>query len=88
MKTKLFTIKDKQMGYGNIFEMPTEGAAIRDFGQNVMRPAPDGRINMMAEHPNDYCLVIIGEYDNDTGVIKPCTPKIIAEASQYITNKQ
>lgn len=87
MKTKLFAIKDKKSTFGTIFEMVNEGAAVRDFGQNVMRPAPEGRVNMMHDFPEDYALAVIGEYDNETGVITPCEPKIIAEASQYIAKK-
>lgn len=88
MITKLFCIKDKKSDFGNIYEMPNEGVAVRDFGQTVMRPAPDGRVNMLADYPDDYCLCVVGEYDHTTGKIT-CydEPKIIAEANQYANKK-
>lgn len=86
MKTKLFVIKDKKSEFGQIYEMPNEGAAVRDFGQNVMRPAPEGRNNMLHDFPNDFCLCVIGEYDHKTGKIEAYEePKVIAEASQYVS---
>lgn len=85
MKTKLFAIKDKKMEFGNLYEMPNEGVAVRDFGQTCMRKAPDGQTNMLNQFPEDYCLCVIGEYDHETGVITICEPKVIAEASQYVT---
>lgn len=88
MKTKLFTIKDKKSEFSAIYEMPNEGAAVRDFGQNVMRPAPEGRVNMMHDYPEDYCLVVLGEYEHETGKITAYDePKVIAEASQYVVKK-
>lgn len=84
MKTKLFAIKDKKSELGNIYEMPNEGVAVRDFGQTCMRPAPDGRTNMLHNFPDDYCLVVLGEFNHETGKITVYDePKVIAEASQY-----
>lgn len=89
MTTKLFVIKDKKSEFGQIYEMPNEGAAVRDFGQNVSRPAPEGRVNMMHDFPNDYCLCVIGEYNHTTGKITAYDePKVIAEANQYVTAKK
>ena len=84
MKTVLVAIKDKKSEIGNVYEMQNEGVAVRDFGQTVMRPAPDGRVNMLKDFPEDYCLVVLGEYDHATGKITSLEePKVIAEASQY-----
>lgn len=84
MKTVLVAIKDKKAEISNIYEMQNEGVAVRDFGQTVMRPAPDGRVNMLKDYPADYCLVVLGEFDHSTGKITPLDePKVIAEASQY-----
>lgn len=84
MKKMLFAIKDKKSGYAQIYEMPNEGVAVRDFGQNCLRPAPEGRVNMMHDYPEDYCLVVFGEFDHDSGKITVFDePKVIAEASQY-----
>lgn len=88
MITKLFAIKDKKSNYMNIYEMPNEGYAVRDFGKNCLQPAPEGRTNMMHDFPADYCLVCLGEFDNETGKITALDePKVIAEASQYVTSK-
>lgn len=85
---KLFTIKDKKSEFGNIYEAPNEGAAVREFGQNVLQPAPEGRHNLLNEFPNDFCLCVVGEYDHKTGKITAYDePKVIAEASQYVTKK-
>lgn len=84
MKTVLVAIKDKKAEIGNVYEMQNEGVAVRDFGQTVMRPAPDGRVNMLKDFPNDYCLVVLGEFDHATGkIVALDEPKVIAEANQY-----
>lgn len=88
MITKLVCIKDKKSDFGNIYEMPNEGVAVRDFGQTCLRPAPDGRVNMFHDFPDDYCLAVVGEFDHETGKITVYDePKIIAEASQYVVKK-
>lgn len=84
MITKLFSIKDEKAGFGPVFETMNEGLAVRQFGQDCSRPAPDGRINMLIECPKDYSLYVVGEWDNEKAQLIPMEPKQIATASQYV----
>lgn len=51
--------------YGRPFFVPSVGAAIRSFGDEVNRSAPD---NTMFAHPDDYVLWYLGDFDEETGL--------------------
>lgn len=39
------------------------------------------------KHPDDYTLFHIGFYDDQTGLIEPCTPASLGNALEYLENK-
>lgn len=67
--SKLYAIKDNTIGFETVYCMPNNAAAIRNFGDIVRNDK--SRYNA---HPEDYDLYCVGEFDDNTGEIKPeCT---------------
>jgi len=75
MKKKMYTTRDtKAEVYGNPFYMLTHGEAERTF----KRMAND-KDSMIGQHPTDYDLYYLGDFDPETGNIK------LADSPQHIT---
>lgn len=76
---KIYTIRDaKAECYLAPFTFRTDGEAIRAFGDSVA----DGK-TPLAQHPEDYYLIRIGEFDVEKGVITPCAPVSLASALDF-----
>lgn len=68
--------------------VPNIGQAIRAFGDECKRPAQPGQPpNVLEQHPEDFELWLIGEYDDNTGQmepgIQPDSRKQIAVGANY-----
>lgn len=76
---KIFSIRDqKAEAFENIFLQNTNGQAERYFTSLVNDPK-----TLIAMYPADYDLYFIGDYDQQTGKIKPCeTPQHLISAVQ------
>lgn len=65
MKMQIVVIRDIK---ANVHQIPIYthniGAAIRSFGDECQRDAPD---NILHKHPEDFELWWLGEYDDETG---------------------
>lgn len=88
-KTKLFAIHDKKIGFNDVYCRPSEGAAIREFGESCKYREGAQNQSPMATFPSDFALYHIGEMDMLTGIItiEVAQPKKIADATQYAENK-
>lgn len=81
MKQQLFAIKDTALNsFLQVFQAPTTGAANRAFADGV-----NDNQTPMNKHPEDYELYELGTWDQDSGLIEPQTPKMIARARDVIT---
>lgn len=62
--------------------MSTRNAAIRAFGEACQDQNPQ---NGLRNHPDDFALFELGEFDDQTGVLKPLAegPKQIALAREF-----
>lgn len=81
MLLKIFSIRDSK---GEIYNTPwfkkTHGEAERDF-----REAAKDDKSYLSKYPEDYDLYYIGEYDDQTGTIKPLdTPQHMLKAISVI----
>lgn len=64
-KHLVVAIRDSAVnGFGRPFFVPTKGAAIRSFVDEVNRVSED---NPMYKHPDDYELFALCEFEDDTG---------------------
>lgn len=65
MKYKVVSVHDRAAdAYGRPVFAQTEGQAIRSFGDEIQRAAPD---NEMYRHPEDYDLYLVAEFDDQNG---------------------
>lgn len=80
MKIKVFSIYDvKSEIYSQPFYQVTEGAALRAWVDLVN----DGRSNV-SQHPEDYCLFLVAEYDDTSANFETLTPpKSLGLALEY-----
>ncbi|UYD39214.1 MAG: nonstructural protein [Wigfec virus K19_151] len=78
---KIFTVHDsKAQAYLPPFYMRTKGEAIRAFETTVKDT--NSQFN---KYPQDYTLVELGEFDDNTGsIITLPSPLIISNASEFL----
>lgn len=86
MNKKLYTIRDVLVGYGAvlgtpaILDIPNDQAAKRVVAGCCMEGA---QANALNTNPEDKELWCIGEFDQDTGIITPCTPYLVCRALDF-----
>lgn len=69
---KIFTVKDRALDIYNLpFTMNTAAQAVRSFTDEING---DKTRSQVAQHPDDYDLYIIGEYDEQTAAVLPLQP--------------
>ena len=85
MNFVLTTIYDKKaQTYGPIQTKKNTAVAARDFQQEC-----ENNQSALNKFPEDYCLVILGEYDIEKGIIKPLDKiRILNEAEQYVIKEK
>lgn len=83
MKVQAFSIRDKKAEVYD-FPFPAQNAAVAcRMVESMMRQGN----TPMAQFPDDYVLVHVGEFDQDFGVINACDHAIIAELSSFAPNE-
>lgn len=86
MRYKIIAIRDR---VSDLFGQPNcvnnLGGAIRQFGDEVKRVHSDERPNQLNQHPEDFDLYLLGEYDDEKGEFtNEERPKQIAIGKDYI----
>jgi len=77
MKKNVYAVYDvKAKAYSNPFYSPREELAVRDFKQAVN----DG-MSTISKFPEDFHLVELGKFDDETGAFETATPSIIVYAN-------
>lgn len=67
MIIRMYSVYDNRAEIFNApFFIPSEGQAIRDFGDLVRDPQ-----SRVSKHPDDYNLVYLGVFDDSTGTVLP-----------------
>lgn len=74
MKLGIYVMNDKRSTFMTPSFDYNDATAIRNFEH-----ACDNDQSLMFTHPEDFSIYRIGEYDNESGVITPCDPKLIAD---------
>lgn len=81
MKLKVFSVLDAKVGsFAAPFFMRSSAEALRAF-----HVAASDRESMISKHPEDFSLYLIGEFDDDTGALAPCTPENLGFAVSLLT---
>lgn len=85
---KLYTIRDTLVGYGvdgvgvpAIIDLPNDDVLIRVMKGSCGAGAKANYLNVNPENKEVYC---IGEFDQKTGRIIPCEPRLVARSIDYI----
>lgn len=80
MILKVFSVLDAKVGvFGNPWYEQYEAAAIRNFSDAVVDGSNPN--NMWHKHPEDFALYLIGEFNNENGLIKAVQPVCLVTAS-------
>lgn len=67
MRYQIVSIRDRAADtFSTPIYVPTIGQAVRSFGDEINRASPD---NNLYNHPEDFDLYHLGEYDDSNGVI-------------------
>ena len=83
MKLQIFTIYDQAANaYLPPFVRPAKGIAIREFTDEVNREG-----SVINQHPKDYTLFHIGEWDNNNSQIKQFETKLsVGHAIEFLAS--
>lgn len=82
MKHVVVAVRDRAAEvYARPFCVPAVGAAMRSFADEVNRPSPD---NPVANHPDDFELYEIGSFDDVSGDLVPCKPRLLAVGKDLV----
>lgn len=86
MKYKIVTIRDRA---ADLFGQPSFtvnlGQTIRSFGDQINVTHTEDRPNQLNQHPEDFDLYLLGEYDDETGTFTNLEqPKMVAVGKDYI----
>lgn len=80
MRTMMFSVFDvKSATYRTPLFMQREGMAIRAFADLVNEPD-----NLVAKHPEDFTLVHVGDFDDETAEIVSQKPRVICTAASLV----
>lgn len=59
----------------------SRGEVLREFSDAVNDGNPD---NGISKHPEDFILFETGEFDDQTGLVNPCTPVSLGCAIEFV----
>lgn len=83
MNVKVFSVFDTKLAvFGNIWNDSTAAAAIRGFSDMVNDPNPR---NQWRNHPEDFALYQVAEFDTDSGRMTEMLPVNLCTASSVKT---
>lgn len=84
MITKIVAVRDRAViAFGQPFFVRAIGEAMRSFEDEVNR---DG--SPFKDHPDDYDLYHVGDFDSDSGRVVPCEPLMLMTGKQCVRNKE
>lgn len=67
MKQEIYGIKDKAIGFTEIFTAHSKYEALRAMSQAVNNP----QRTIVTEHPKDFSLFKLGELEIESGLVTP-----------------
>lgn len=73
MKLKIYSLRDQKTdAFMNPIAMQTTGQLLRMLSDEVNK-----QDSLVGQHPEDFELFEVGEYDTQTGTLTPCPPKSV-----------
>lgn len=81
MEVRIYSLRDVKSGYYmSPMYSPNDGSAMRDIFTNLSVPL----LRNVKLYPEDFRLCRIGEFDDQTGVIKACEVVVVSEVRTII----
>lgn len=81
MRVLVFSIYDSKVeSYGPLFTAKTEVAAVRLLSDSLRQ----GSLPLISAHPEDYSLVVVGDFDDETGLMSGVERRTIAGADALV----
>ena len=78
MNQIILSVKDTAaQAFGRPMFLPTSAVGVRSFRDEVNRVDANNEMN---KHPSDFELYELGTYDDSTGIIEVCEPRLVARA--------
>ena len=71
--------------FGRPIFVPSKGVAMRSFSDEINRAAPD---NQMYQHPEDFELYELCEFDEESGEFTPSTCKVLMRGKEVYIAKE
>lgn len=82
MRYKICSIRDRASDTFSVpVYLPSKGAAIRSFADEVNRVDPNNNLN---KHPEDFDLYYLGEFDDETGTFECERPQQLAVGKDQV----
>ena len=81
MKQRLYSIRDKKVGYMQPVFRQNDAAAIRDFVATVSLSDAESMLNLC---PSDFDLYFVGYFDDESGELEHCLPVYLASGEKAI----
>lgn len=84
MITRIYAIHDvKADCYMQTFNCKTDGQATRQFQDTMSQEN-----SLIAKHPQDFTLFLLGTYDDNNGKIEPNTPISLGNGVEFLPQTQ
>lgn len=82
----VLAVRDEALqAFSRPFFVPTVGIALRSFMDEVNRLVPE---NPMAQHPKDFSLFKLGEWDEDSGqFVNLPVPERLGSAIDFVSKE-
>ena len=83
MKLQIFSVYDEKAAvFGTPIFLPHKGIAVREFSDIVL-----DKSSSIGKHPSDYKLMLLGEFDNVSGVFEgKAIPELVCTAVEFVNN--
>lgn len=79
MKKVICSVRDSAADvYASPFTSQNINTAMRDFAH-----ACRDQQSQLSKNPEDFALYLLGEFEDDTGILIPVAPKLVANATQF-----
>lgn len=80
MLLKIYAVLDKAAGFfSSVHTAQNDAVAIRSFSDAARMPD-----TVFNQHPEDFTLVQVGTFDDQTGQVEPCQHMMIAKAIDFV----
>lgn len=78
MKQRLYSIRDRKVGYMQPVIRQNDAAAIRDFVATISLSGSESMLNLC---PSDFDLYYVGTFDDESGELEHVMPVFLSAGS-------